>query len=143
MNGYIVIVGLFIVAGIGITAWGVRIIMAARKTQIWPSVDGDIVHSIEGSETEDLLPEIEFSYRVGSESFRQIMAFPSGTMPTPEFSQSYLKKYPVGCSVKVYYNPEQHDIATLEPGMANGDWMVLVAGITTVFIGLGMVFVDV
>lgn len=143
MNGYLMIIGLFIVCGAAITTWGVRIIADARKSQKWPCVDGKIERSIDASETEDLLPDIEFSYSVEGQQFSQPMHFPSGTMPTPEFNNSYLKKYPEGSQIKVYYNPDQLDSATLEPGMANGDWMVLAAGLMTIFIGLGMLLVEI
>ncbi len=142
MNGYVAIIGMFIVSGLAITAWGVRIMAQARKTQRWPSVDGEIVHSVAGAETEDLLPDIEFSYRVGSGEFSQKMVFPSGTMPSPEFNKSYLKKYPVGAQVRVYYDPGQHNMATLEPGTANGDWMVLAAGLVVTLTGVGMLLAE-
>ena len=143
MNGYLMIIGLFIVSGLAITAWGVHIMLGARKTQQWPAVEGEIERSVEGSETEDLLPDIEFSYQVGEESFRRSLEFPAGTMPTPEFNNSYLKKYPQGSKVEVYYDPAQPDQATLEPGMAGGDWMVLAAGLITTLVGLGMLVVEI
>jgi len=138
MNGYAMIIGLFIISGLAITAWGLFILAGARKTQNWPGVAGTITRSVEGAETEDLLPDIEFSYEVDGQTRRKTMEFPSGTMPTPEFNNSYLKKYPVGAQVQVFYNPEQPDEATLEPGMAGGDWMVLAAGVLTTLVGVGM-----
>jgi len=33
--------------------------------------------------------------------------------------------------VEIFYNPEYHEIATLEPG-AQGDWMILAMGIITI-----------
>ena len=142
MNVYVVIIGLFIASGLAITAWGLRIMAEARKTRQWPSVDGEIVRSVAGPQTDDLLPDIEFRYRVDSQEYQQTMAFPSGTMPTPEFNKSYQKKYPAGAQVAVYYNPEQHHIATLEPGAANGDWMVLAGGIIAILTGLGMLLMQ-
>lgn len=143
MNGYLMIIGLFIVSGLAITAWGVHIMLAARKTQQWPAVEGKIERSVEGSETEDLLPDIEFSYPVDGETFHRSLEFPAGTMPTPEFNSSYLKKYPPGSKVQVYYDPSKPAQATLEPGMASGDWMVLAAGLITAIIGLGMLLVEI
>jgi len=41
----------------------------------------------------------------------------------------------VGATVRVYYNPEQLNMATLEPG-AQGDWMILALGLMMAFGGM-------
>ena len=80
------------------------------------------------SAVNDLLPEIIFSYQVDGKPYRCHFEFPEGTHPLPEFVTFYRNKYPVGAEAEVFYNPEQPEIATLEPG-AQGDWMILAMGI--------------
>ena len=94
----------------------------------WPTVEGIIEESSPQSDSNDLLPHIVFAYSVEGYQYHQAFQFPEGTHPLPEFNQAYLKKYPVGETVRIYYNPEHPNIATIEPG-AQGDWMILALGL--------------
>ncbi len=94
----------------------------------WPNVEGVITASAPGSENDDLLPHIVFSYEVGGQTLSRAFEFPSGTQPLPEFTQAYLKKYPVDAKVRVFYHPKHPDEATLEPG-TQADWMIIVIGL--------------
>ena len=114
MNLYSVILGAVFLAGIGITIWGWKILADSKIIKQWPTVKGAIEESIERPE-KDLLPHIVFSYQVQGEQYQRKFDFPEGTHPLPEFNQAYLKKYPVGKNVMVYYNPEKPETATLEP----------------------------
>lgn len=128
MNLYSVILSLATLGGIGITIWGWLILARSRKTKQWPTTEGRIEVSETSSTVNDLLPHIVFSYRVNGKQYRCNFKFPEGTHPLPEFNQTYLKKYPVGNNIPVFFNPEQPDIATLEPE-TQGDWMILTLGI--------------
>ena len=127
MNLYSAILGTLLLAGLGITFWGWKILASSREIKQWPTVEGIIEESTEKPE-DDLLPHIIFSYQVDSRQYQRKFDFPEGTHPLPEFNQSYLRKYPVGKSVTVYYNPEQPETATLE-AETQGDWMILALGI--------------
>lgn len=127
MNLYSAILSAVTLGGIGITIWGWIILANSRKIKQWPTVEGIIEESTEKPET-GLLPHIIFSFQVDGKQYQRKFDFPEGTHPLPEFNQSYLRKYPVGKKVTVYYNPEQPEIATLEPE-AQGDWMILALGI--------------
>ncbi len=116
--------------GLGVTLWGWRVLQQSRRAGRWPSVEGEIVESRPGSPENDLLPHIVFRYRVGEQEYQRPFRFPEGTHPLPEFTEIYLKKYPVGKRVAVYYDPEDPSNATLEP-RAHDDWMILAAGIVT------------
>jgi hypothetical protein len=94
----------------------------------WPRTTGKIEVFNPSSKENDLLPEIVFSYQVNEKAYRRQFEFPEGTHPLPEFVTFYKNKYPVGSAVEVFYNPEQPEIATLEPG-TQGDWMILAMGI--------------
>ncbi len=135
-NPYVIILVLFVVAGLAATLWGLTIIAKGRRTLRWPSTEGAIEESSLASDTDDLFPHILFSYRVGAQTYRRELGFPGGTNPTPEFAASYVKKFPAGASVRVFYDPERPDQATLEPGLAQGDWMILTLGIAATILGI-------
>ena len=139
-NPYAIILSLFILGGLFATIWGLLIILKARKTQQWPCVDGIIEESRLASGNNDLLPQIEFSFTIGQSAYRQSMKFSSDITPTQEFAASYLQKYPVGSKVQVYYNPENPEDATTEPGLGKGDWLVFAIGVGTLLFGIGFFF---
>lgn len=140
MNYYSIILGLFIIGGFGAVLWGWIIFAKARKTLRWLMVEGVIEQSAPTSKTNDLLPHIQFSYTVALHIYQRTLEFPDGTNPSPELATSYAKKYPAGAKVSVYYNPEQPDQATLEPGLARGDWMIPVLGIAAMALGIFALF---
>ncbi|WP_455218809.1 DUF3592 domain-containing protein [Kaarinaea lacus] len=140
-NPYSIILGLFVITGILVSLWGLRVIVVARKTLQWPFVAGIIEESkVSSKSTEgyDLLPYIKYSYSVEQQTFRQLMKFSGDVTPTQEFAKSYIDKYPVGTSVQVYYNPADPERSTLEPGPGKGDWLILAIGTGMVVIGLLM-----
>lgn len=128
-NAYVLILGAFLLAGVVVMAWGWSIIATARRTLRWPQVEGLIEQSDLASEEDELLPLIRFSYTVNGELHRSQLEFPAGTTPTPEFSDSYIKRYRAGTPVVVFYNPAKVQEATLEPGLRQGDWMVFALGV--------------
>ena len=127
LNLYPAILGAVLLAGLGITIWGWKILANSRKIKQWPTVEGMIEKSYEKPEN-DLLPHIIFSYQVEAKQHQRKFKFPEGTHPLPEFNKAYLNKYPVGKNVTVYYNPNQPETSTLEPE-TQGDWMILALGI--------------
>ncbi len=128
MNLYPIILALVALGGIGVSLWGWQTLRRARRVREWPTVSGTIEACEPTSEANDLLPNIVFSYRVDGRDYRRSFAFPEGTHPLPEFTRTYMERYPVGKTVEVYYEPGQPQNATLEPG-SQGDWMILALGL--------------
>jgi hypothetical protein len=141
-NPYIIILSLFIIAGLFATFWGWRIIREGKKTLSWPKAQGSISKVEATSKADDLLPRIEFSYRVNDKDYQCPLNFPDSVSPSQELTNQYLKKYPVGTNVQVSYNHDKPEISTIEPGIANGDWFVFVLGILTVIFGVIFLFVS-
>ncbi|MCF6337103.1 MAG: DUF3592 domain-containing protein [Gammaproteobacteria bacterium] len=133
MNFYSIILASVALGGIGISIWGWLILQKSRKVKQWPRTTGTIETSNPTSAENDLLPEIVFSYQLDGKKYQKQFEFPEGTHPLPEFAKAYNDKYPVGKKVDIFYDPEKHETATLEPG-AQGDWMILAMGIA-LFIG--------
>ena len=137
-NPYSIILGLFTLTGLLTCAWGLRIISNAHKTRQWPCVEGEIEESTIRKEHNDLLPHITYRYEVNNESFLLPLTFPADVTPTLEFAQHYVDKFPKGNQVKVYYNPDNPQHSTLEPGLAQGDWLVLAIGLGMLVIGVSL-----
>lgn len=129
MNTYAIILVIISLGGIAIALWGWQILRNSHnKTKQWPVVVGIIEISEPTSKEDELLPHIVYRYAVNGSVLRSPFEFPSGTNPMPEFAQAYVKKYPIGAQVQVYYNPQQPQQSTIEPS-TQGDWMILVLGI--------------
>ncbi len=135
MITYSIIINSVIIGGIGVSVWGWKILRTTQKIKQWPCVDGVIVKSEPTSELDELLPHIDYRYTVNGKSVTHNFKFPSGTNPMPEFAQAYVKKYPLNEKVTVFYNPQQPEQSTLEPG-AQGDWMVLALGLLMLMAGV-------
>ena len=135
-NTYVVILWLFLLGGLAVTAWGWSIMAAARQTLRWPQVDGVVERSDISSNEDDLLPLIAFNYVVNGQQLIGKVEFPSGTMPTPELTASYVERYPLGSRVRVFYNPANIQQSTLTPGMGQGDWMIFVLGIIATIVAV-------
>lgn len=140
MSYYALIIGAFIAVGLIITAFGWRAFQKGKRSKQWPSVEGEISETRLASDENDLLPDIRFSYTIDEDCHIGRVEFPPGTMPMPGFAENQLEKYPLGSTVTVYYNPQQPDQATLEPGQANDDWLILAAGIGFTATGLFAMF---
>ena len=139
MNPYIIILVLFIAGGLGVTIWGWTIISRGKKTLRWPAVEGFIEKSQRPADSDDLLPNIIYSYTVSGNRYERSIEFPSGTNPTPMLTESYITKYPQGTKVKAYYDPTRPEHATLEPGPARDDWFIFILGVVVTIIGIGFV----
>ncbi|WP_455220390.1 DUF3592 domain-containing protein [Kaarinaea lacus] len=139
-NPYFIILFLFVVAGVMATAWGLVIIIKARKTRHWPAVEGVIEESVVSSDANDLLPYIRYRYSVAERIFQRSIEFPADITPTQEFAEHYVKKYPVGANIQVYYNPDNPEQASLEQGVGQGDWLVFVIGLGMLIFGLLSLF---
>ena len=140
LNPYSIIQGIFVGSGLLVTLWGVRVIVKTRKTLKWPCVAGKIEESRINFGAKDLFPHIVFSYSVDQQAYQQSMKFPADVTPTPELTKSYLDKYPAGFLVQVYYNPDNPQEATVEPGPREGDWLILTIGIAMLLLGILMLF---
>lgn len=139
-NPYAIILSLFILFGAVATLWGYVIISRARRTLNWPHVEGVIEECRLSSQHDDLLPHIVFRYSVADSLYRHAMEFSGDITPTQEFARSYVEKYPLGSKVQVYFQPDNPQKATLEPGLGRGDWLVLAIGLASLLFGIVLLF---
>jgi len=96
--------------------------LQAKKSARWPSVDGGITASWMRSGywrgVKFYRGEVEYRYRVGKTEYHG-NAFSLGPAhaAAEEVWQRVLDEYPVGKTVKVYYDPGHPATAILEPGL--------------------------
>jgi len=142
INPYVIILGLFIISGLIATLWGWSIIAKGRRSLSWPHTEGIIETSTTVSDEHDLLPHISYRYTIDGKSFQNNIEFSSDISPTIEFSDTYLKKYPTGTKITVYYQADKPENSTIEPGVARGDWLVFALGLGMTVIGIASLFVS-
>jgi hypothetical protein len=135
-NAYAIILVLFIVAGLVTAIWGAVMIARARKSLSWPETSGVIEQSDLASATDDLLPNIRYAYIVDGARLSTVLRFPGGTTPSRELAEHYVARYPLGRRVAVYYDPADPQRSTLEPGPAQGDWLICFIGAAMVLLGI-------
>ncbi len=142
-NLYVIILGLFALAGLAMTLRGWKVWQQSKKAKTWPKTEGTIVSAaMPASEFEELVPEIVFSYRVDGVEHKVLQDF-RGVALTQDSCRNYVEKYPEGKTVDVYYNPSKKSQATLEPALKKDDWMIFVAGILTTLFGLLLIFINI
>lgn len=138
INAYTFILFLFTVTGAAVSVWGWLSLRKTRTQSQWSSTTGEIITAQASSEEDDLLPLIEYRYQVGEQAVQARLRFASGTSPSEQLQQLVLNKYPLGASVTVYFNPQDPQQTTLEPGKAGGDALILIFGLGMLVLGLFM-----
>ena len=101
----------------------------ADRAQQWPSVDGKIVTSEVSTATSrfkygvrtTLVADIEYAYTVNGEDFQgeHLRLLPMLHMQPGETPQELVARYPVGRSVKVYYDSGNPSAAVLNPALGD------------------------
>ena len=138
LSPYTIIIVLFVAAGLVTMVWGWTIIRRSRKTRSWPSVAGAIVESLPYSKHDAHMPHITYQYIINGRAILNTLTIPAGVTPSEEFAKSYVKKFPAGAQVQVYYDPENPEKTTLEPGLASGDWLVFALGVGASLLGISL-----
>lgn len=131
-NPNTIILGLFVVAGLLATTWAWFNIAKARKILKWPNVNGVIKESKSGS--------IVFSYTIKKQTYNHTMDFPIDITPVRESTENNLNKYPQGKKVTVYYQPDNPENATIEPGLGNDMWLIFALSIGATLLGITLLF---
>jgi hypothetical protein len=86
----------------------------------------------------DFKPEIQYSYRVGNETFisTRIRILPNVVAASSAMASRLIKIYPKDAPVTVYYNPQRPSEAVLEPGVKGDLVSFLVIGAAIFIISL-------
>lgn len=118
----------------------------------WPSIEGEITVS-RGEDGSDenggwyLIPRINYEYEVGGTSYKSHIiqfGFLSELVLAQKDITGYergtkiLKKYPINSKVRIYYDPNNPRISTLEQGVCGENRWIMATGIAIVLLGLYM-----
>lgn len=118
---------IFIFFGCIIAAFTVQGYYYGKLSESWPSVDGTITSSKMSNYKGTLDIHVTYNYSVDNVEYNSNrLAYLKPSIETEKVGYEYLEKYAEGKTVKVYYNPEDHAEAVLEPGLC--DTFELVAG---------------
>ena len=133
----------FILAGGIVAGFGVRNILNAHESGIWPHTDGTIVYSeVErrsGSKGgSSYSPGIKFQYSIQGQKYEgDIVAFGMKSVSAGRgFAERFVKKYPKGKDVKVFYNPSEVSKSVLEPGLSKRSFILFAFGISFMLVGI-------
>jgi hypothetical protein len=123
--------GLIIIAliGVALTFLGFTKIRKATEAKKWPVTNGIVTRS-EVSGTIKYYPSVTYTYTVNN------VVYNSNSISNINFNtknrrvvEEFLKKYPSGSEIKVYYNGSEPSEALLEPGINTGNIFLLAFGI--------------
>jgi hypothetical protein len=135
--------GLVIIAiiGAGLTFLGLIKLNNAAQAKKWPTTIGTITSSVVGGAVK-YYPSINYTYTIDG------IAYTSNRISTMNFNtkkrsvaEEFLKKYPGGSEVKVYYNKEDPAKSLLEPGINTGNILLVAFGVILLAIPVLLVFI--
>jgi hypothetical protein len=132
-----VISGAFVLVGLAIAAFGLSVVVIARRSAAWPSVAGIITRSGITHGDQSHAPDVAYTYSVDGVPFEgnQIVRGPAIASSTEDYALRRIARYPVGTPVAVYYAPRSPSTAVLEPGLSKQSFVPLVFGLMFVSFG--------
>lgn len=116
-----------LVVGLALVALALWLRARSRASRRWPSVPGQVIESrIEDTHLEMTRPVLRYRYMVGERAYVGFRAAFSGHGVSRAAMERWIQPYPVGHTVRVYYDPEHPASAVLDPG-ARSDWVYWLA----------------
>ena len=136
---------LAVVVGLMILLWGLYVVLQAKLSAGWPSTAGEIVEStveekVDTDGDPGHRPIIRYAYVVDG------VAFIGDATPTgpfrywrgKELSLVAVSNFPVGTSVRVYFDPHAPSDSQLVVGIKRRSWRWVIVGIVVTLVGLGL-----
>lgn len=142
-----VLVGLAAIAGAVLVYFRRKRSAALQAASVnWPTVDGQIsdanLHTFRDKDRHlNYMARVWHTYAVAGTSYtvEKISWGGQGYSRVSTPAQEVLDKYPVGSTVKVYYNPQKPKQSVLNPHEKGG--VTAMAWIAAVFLVIGIVFI--
>ncbi|MCH9654050.1 MAG: DUF3592 domain-containing protein [Planctomycetes bacterium] len=136
---------IFIIVGYLVTyEMGLPLIEQAKASKNWPTTAGLVLkskvisHRKNNSSSSTYTAKVSYHYEVKGAQFESETVWFGGDISTSNKSMARetVKKFPVDQKVTVYYNPEDPEIAVLEPGVFKTTYFYYLFG--WVFLGVGI-----
>jgi hypothetical protein len=148
LPGWIAIFPLiFLGVGLLLLTIGALQIYRGEQSKEWPTVPGVITvaelgkqsdRDSDGRTSTTYRADISYDYLVNDTAYvNGNVHFGSMQSSDPSTARAVLKRYPVGKSVTVYYNPARPQQAVLEPGVAAVAWILPALGLLFAVVGSG------
>jgi hypothetical protein len=134
--------GIFLALGIGISFWGWNILQNAKASASWPTTQGnvtssDVSYSSNAEGGESYSPEVIYRYTANNQQYENhTIKFGENSYSSSRKAENIASGYPVGKEVTVYYDPEDPARSVLEPGVSGGSYILLGIGVLFALIGL-------
>lgn len=135
----------------GLSLWlGINDMANGWASSTWPSVEGFVTASSVGinhSSTSSrrtttdtsYSADVEYTYAVAGEIYSGYrISFGEYSSADRAEAERFLRPYPKGQAVAVYYNPKSHRRAVLEPGLHGYPWLLLIPGVLFTALGVFM-----
>lgn len=121
----------FMILGAGVLSWGYHMYHKTEEAKAWPTTTGRVITSEVKSQgsTRMYKPAVQYGYTVGGKNYLSShVSFAEYSSSHPSRAQSIISKYPVGATILVHYQPQNPDLAVLDPGDMGGIYIPFVIG---------------
>lgn len=135
MNPYAIILILFTLAGVAMMIWGWLIIARARRMTGWPNVEGVVEKSPSPEGEDGIERQIDIRYTVAGREFLHHLDITPAPAMSPDAEVENVDRYPAGAKIKIYYNPDSPEQATVELGLAHDSWLIFILGLGAATMG--------
>jgi hypothetical protein len=127
----------FVVVGLGVTAYGLVVVFHARRTAAWPTAEGVVTRSEVVRGNDSYAPAVTYSYAVDGVRHQGTVIAPGPPLAstTDAYARRVVERYPVGAVAAVSYDPAEPASAVLEPGVSKKTFVPLAFGLLFASIG--------
>lgn len=120
---------LFLAVGGPVATWGGVDLARGKASKSWPSVQGRVTQSKEEISTDGSRAVVVYDYRIGDKQYScGRVSFGQYGYSRDQCAGSIVDRYPKGGTVRVYYKPDEPDVAVLEPGVSDGVFLLIGVG---------------
>jgi len=135
---------MFLLGGLVVLIYGIRIVRESREMATWPTVPGRIVsaearQTVRAARSEDqrYMPEITFEFAYEGTTFRGDR---HALVPTDSRGMAgvnaVLQQYPVGQHVQVHVNPKEPARSVLNVSPDANQWAYAIGGLCLIGVGV-------
>ncbi len=117
----------------------VHLFRLAQEIQTWPKTTGVVVQSEVKETINDFTSLVVYKYEVGGKSYSSSEIRVRGTTFKSESeARSFVKKYPAGTEVSVFYQERDPTKAYLEAGLESAHYVMIISPVVfTLIMGAG------